>query len=153
MRYVLMGESGVGKTTLLRSLAAGTFEPATRRTIGVEMSVSGHIEWWDMAGARRYSPVDMVYEHAARSSALVLLLFADADSFVALQRRWHAYAVHAPRLMLVALRAPPCGRDRVHEAYARSIGASYIVADATHSLAALRRALAATNHVAKQQQR
>lgn len=142
-RVAFLGPTRVGKTTLIDSTLARRYAPARHRTIGILPRAHGVWQLWDTAGARRFATVPQLY---TRNAAIIVLAFADARTFVAVQRFWYARAVaeaHAarrrgfasPLLVVAALKSDVYGgdvaaRDEVHEAYARSIGASYVTVSA-----------------------
>jgi small GTP-binding protein len=78
-KVVLMGESGVGKTSIVQYFETQTFDPATDATIGAsfvsrEMStpfgcVNLHI--WDTAGQERYRSLMPTYVRGACAAVLV----------------------------------------------------------------------------------
>jgi len=141
VRVALLGESRVGKTTLVRSYVARTYRPACECTYGIEVTAATTnsddvaFQFWDVGGA--YPPIP---EIMARHAAVIVLAFADADSFSALDRHWmpvaraaqtatRARGFAAPLLVLARLQSDRVGgdvaaRDSVHAAYARHIGAS-----------------------------
>ncbi|XP_053270736.1 EF-hand calcium-binding domain-containing protein 4B [Pleuronectes platessa] len=64
-KVVLVGNSSVGKTSLLRSFCEGRFHPATTATVGVDYSVKTltldsmqvAMQLWDTAGQERYRSI------------------------------------------------------------------------------------------------
>ncbi|XP_076014960.1 EF-hand calcium-binding domain-containing protein 4B [Genypterus blacodes] len=64
-KVVLVGNSSVGKTSLLRSFCEGRFHPATTATVGIDYSVKTLIldstlvamQLWDTAGQERYRSI------------------------------------------------------------------------------------------------
>ncbi|XP_053563019.1 ras-related protein Rab-42 [Bombina bombina] len=80
-RVLLLGDSGVGKTSLLRRYTEGEFTETTGQTVGVdffcreeepEVGVRVRLQFWDTAGQERYRAVTRSYY---RNAAGVLLLF------------------------------------------------------------------------------
>ncbi|KAM4700012.1 ras-related protein Rab-42 [Discoglossus pictus] len=80
-RVLLLGDSGVGKTSLLRRYTEGEFTESTGQTVGVdffcqeeepEVGVRVRLQFWDTAGQERYRAVTRSYY---RNAAGVLLLF------------------------------------------------------------------------------
>lgn len=133
-----MGSSGVGKTTLVRSFVAGRYAPATEPTYGVDFCTAGRFQLWDTAGLPSRATVDVAM---VRDAAVVVLAFADARSFVAIQTHWlplvKRCAPASARLVLASLQTIDDECDDVHAAYARSIGATYaiVAAESTTSVA------------------
>ena len=151
-RIAFVGASRVGKTTLIASQLARRYSAARERTIGVSVhdyypktpdDERLRLQLWDTAGKRCYQPVPEVL---ARNAALIVLAFADARSFVTMQRRWYPRAraeqraaarrgFLEPHLVVAALKADVYGgdvvaHDEVHAAFALSIGASYVTVTA-----------------------
>ena len=62
IKIVVIGDSGVGKTNLIKRFISGTFDENTKATVGVEFisksyKTNNHIfkiELWDTAGEERY---------------------------------------------------------------------------------------------------
>ncbi|OCT94407.1 ras-related protein Rab-39B [Xenopus laevis] len=80
-RVLLLGDSGVGKTSLLHRYTDGQFTDTTTETVGVdfccreeepEPGVKVRLQFWDTAGQERYRAVTRSYY---RNAAGVLLLF------------------------------------------------------------------------------
>uniref|UniRef100_A0A8C5LXE4 Uncharacterized protein n=1 Tax=Leptobrachium leishanense TaxID=445787 RepID=A0A8C5LXE4_9ANUR len=80
-RVLLLGDSGVGKTSLLRWYTEGEFTESTGQTVGVDFCCrvveleSGEkvrLQFWDTAGQERYRAVTRSYY---RNAAGVILLF------------------------------------------------------------------------------
>ncbi|KAM3936457.1 ras-related protein Rab-39B-like [Leptodactylus fuscus] len=80
-RVLLLGDSGVGKTSLLRRYTEEQFTEATGPTVGVdfcsrieepEAGVKVRLQFWDTAGQERYRAVTRSYY---RNAACVILLF------------------------------------------------------------------------------
>ncbi|XP_063810748.1 ras-related protein Rab-42 [Pseudophryne corroboree] len=80
-RVLLLGDSGVGKTSLLRRYTDEDFTDTTGPTVGVdfcsrieepETGVKVRLQFWDTAGQERYRAVTRSYY---RNAACVILLF------------------------------------------------------------------------------
>ncbi|XP_068121585.1 ras-related protein Rab-39B-like [Hyperolius riggenbachi] len=80
-RVLLLGDSGVGKTSLLRRYTDEEFSETTGPTVGVdfccrieepEEGVKVRLQFWDTAGQERYRAVTRSYY---RNAACVVLLF------------------------------------------------------------------------------
>uniref|UniRef100_H3C1B1 Uncharacterized protein n=1 Tax=Tetraodon nigroviridis TaxID=99883 RepID=H3C1B1_TETNG len=64
-KVVLVGNSSVGKTSLLRSFCEGRFHPSTTATVGIDYSVKTltldnmqvAMQLWDTAGQERYRSI------------------------------------------------------------------------------------------------
>lgn len=136
MRIAFVGASRVGKTTLIRSALAGTYDPARHRTYGVEFCSLGPLQLWDVAGSARRAPIEQVM---VRDASVVVLACADWRSFLVLQQRWvplvRRHNARA-RLVLAAFKSDERGGDvrarhGVLAAYATELGATYTTVTAT----------------------
>ncbi|KAM4046205.1 ras-related protein Rab-42 [Anomaloglossus baeobatrachus] len=95
-RVLLLGDSGVGKTSLLRRYTEEEFTDTTGPTVGVdfcsrieepEAGVKVRLQFWDTAGQERYRAVTRSYY---RNAACVILLFdlTAHKTFESIQN-WH----------------------------------------------------------------
>lgn len=94
-KVVLIGNSGVGKTSVLRALNHCPFEPQCLQTIGIDFVIHRYmiqgervkLQIWDTSGQERFRTITRSYY---RSSGAVLLVFSldDRDTFHSL-REWH----------------------------------------------------------------
>ena len=88
IKLVVIGDSGVGKTNLIKRFITNTFNDKTRSTVGVEFisktyKINGKIfkiEIWDTAGQERYKSITAVYYKGAKG-ALVVYDTTSKDSF------------------------------------------------------------------------
>ncbi|NXM69621.1 RB18B protein, partial [Serilophus lunatus] len=79
LKLLLVGDSAVGKSSLLRTLTDGAFEPRPQPTVGVDfkmkkMVVDGHavqLAIWDTAGQERYRTLTPSYYRGAQGVVLV----------------------------------------------------------------------------------
>ncbi|XP_071993095.1 ras-related protein Rab-42 [Engystomops pustulosus] len=95
-RVLLLGDSGVGKTSLLRRYTEEDFTDTTGPTVGVdfcsrieepEAGVKVRLQFWDTAGQERYRAVTRSYY---RNAACVILLYdlTEHKTFESIQN-WH----------------------------------------------------------------
>ena len=78
-KIVIIGDSGVGKTNILKRFARNEFDIDTKSTIGVEFStrtvdINGKIvklQIWDTAGQERYRAITSAYYRGATGALLV----------------------------------------------------------------------------------
>lgn len=78
-KVVLIGDSGVGKSSLLRRFSGRQFEHETKATIGVEFSIHNmevdgkkiRTQVWDTAGQERYRAIANMYYRKATGVILV----------------------------------------------------------------------------------
>ncbi|XP_056368155.1 ras-related protein Rab-18-B-like isoform X2 [Oenanthe melanoleuca] len=79
LKLLLVGDSAVGKSSLLRRVTDGTFEPRLKPTVGIDfkvkkMVVEGRavqLAIWDTAGQERFRALTPSYYRAAQGVVLV----------------------------------------------------------------------------------
>ena len=79
IKIVVVGDSGVGKTNLIRRFISNEFSENLKATIGVEFMsktyrINKHlfkIEIWDTAGQERYKSITAVYYKGAKGALVV----------------------------------------------------------------------------------
>ena len=72
-KILLIGDSGVGKTSLLNSFVKGTFEEHTKNTVGVDLKIKTFVlqnhtvklSIWDTAGQERFRTLTSAYYRGA----------------------------------------------------------------------------------------
>lgn len=79
-KVLVIGDFGVGKTSLIRRYTEGVFNPAYKITIGVDFSLK-HLVWnnkkhitlqlWDIAGHERFGYMTRVYYKYATAAVIV----------------------------------------------------------------------------------
>ncbi|XP_029901629.1 ras and EF-hand domain-containing protein [Myripristis murdjan] len=95
-KVVLVGNSSVGKTSLLRSFCEGRFHPSTSATVGIDYSVKTltlddtqvAMQLWDTAGQERYRSITKQFFRKADGVVVMYDVTVD-DSFRAV-RPWLA---------------------------------------------------------------
>ncbi|XP_046878755.1 EF-hand calcium-binding domain-containing protein 4B [Hypomesus transpacificus] len=95
-KVVLVGNSSVGKTSLLRSFCEGRFHPATSATVGIDYSVKTltldntqvAMQLWDTVGQERYRSITKQFFRKA-DGVVVMYDVTMEDSFKAV-RPWLA---------------------------------------------------------------
>ena len=78
-KIVIVGDSGVGKTNLVKRFIQNTFSLNTQATVGCEFFSNNYyindklfkIELWDTAGQERYKSITSAYYKGARGAILV----------------------------------------------------------------------------------
>ncbi|NXG33066.1 RB39B protein, partial [Dromaius novaehollandiae] len=141
-RVILLGDSAVGKSALLRRYAEGVFLEAGSQTVGVDF-YARHVElrpglrvklqFWDTAGQERFRSVTRSYY---RNSAGGMLLFdlTNRASFESV-RRWHREVTDTVRplrmvFVLVGHKSDLAAERRVGrgeaERLAAALGAQYV---------------------------
>ncbi|XP_068162955.1 EF-hand calcium-binding domain-containing protein 4B isoform X2 [Antennarius striatus] len=91
-KVVLVGNSSVGKTSLLRSFCEGRFHPATTATVGIDYSVKTltmdnmqiAMQLWDTAGQERYRSITKQFFRKA-DGVVVIYDVTQEDSFRAVK--------------------------------------------------------------------
>lgn len=79
IKIAIIGDSGVGKTNLLKRFDSDTFSENSKATVGVEFKSKSYrinnkifkIEFWDTAGQERYKSITAVYYKGAKGALLV----------------------------------------------------------------------------------
>eukprot|EP01065_Artemidia_motanka_P024278 TRINITY_DN2891_c3_g1_i1.p1 TRINITY_DN2891_c3_g1~~TRINITY_DN2891_c3_g1_i1.p1 ORF type:complete len:215 (+),score=27.31 TRINITY_DN2891_c3_g1_i1:96-740(+) len=110
-KLVLLGDSGVGKSNLLKRFTQDEFEVHSKSTVGVEfayrsVAVSGvqvRAQVWDTAGQERFRAVAPMYYRGAKGVVLVYDV-TKRESFARIERWMDEVKMHAEsdiRLLLV----------------------------------------------------
>ena len=79
LKLVVVGDSGVGKTNLIKRFANNTFNSNSKATVGVEFLSKSFkinnrifkIEIWDTAGQERYKSITAAYYKGAKGAFVV----------------------------------------------------------------------------------
>ena len=79
LKVVIVGDSGVGKTNLIKRFVSNTFSPNSKATVGVEFISKSYrinnqvfkIEMWDTAGQERYKSITAAYYKGAKGALIV----------------------------------------------------------------------------------
>ena len=88
LKVVVVGDSGVGKTNLIKRFISNTYNPNTKATVGVEFLSKSYkinnqvfkIEIWDTAGQERYKSITAAYYKGAKG-ALIVYDITQKESF------------------------------------------------------------------------
>lgn len=88
IKIVLVGESNVGKTCLVKQATTGLFEENQTATLGASYASKYitvddrevHFQIWDTAGTEKYRGMAPMYYHGAQA-AVIAFSIADEDSF------------------------------------------------------------------------
>ena len=78
-KLVIIGDSGVGKTNLVKRFISNSFDKESKATIGVEFKSKSYlingkickIEIWDTAGQERYKSITAAYYKGAKGALIV----------------------------------------------------------------------------------
>ncbi|NXF61370.1 RB39B protein, partial [Ciccaba nigrolineata] len=148
-RVIMLGDSTVGKSSLLRCYTEGVFLDAVNQTVGVDFYVQFvelepglrvKLQFWDTAGQERFRSVTRSYY---RNSAGGMLLFdlTNRASFESV-RQWHREVTDTVQpfsiiFLLVGHKSDLAGQRRVGrkeaEKLAASLGMQYIETSAKDS--------------------
>jgi small GTP-binding protein len=79
LKVVVVGDSGVGKTNLIKRFVSNTFNQNSKATVGVEFLSKSYqindkvfkIEMWDTAGQERYKSITAAYYKGAKGALIV----------------------------------------------------------------------------------
>ena len=141
LKLVLIGESGVGKTSIITQFVEEVFSTDKNSTIGGTFSSKlvkcGNgknlkLEIWDTAGQERYRSVTKMFYKDANAAILVYDI-TNKNSFDQLQNYWVGQLKDsAPKNIIIAIAANKCDlfeREVVDEKeardYAKNIGAIF----------------------------
>ena len=94
-KVVIVGDSGVGKTNLVKRFVTDSFNKDSKATVGVEFmcknySINGKIfkiEMWDTAGQERYKSITAAYYKGAKG-AMIVYDVTNKESFDNVDK-WH----------------------------------------------------------------
>lgn len=109
-KVVLVGDSGVGKTSLVVRQVRGTFHPFQEPTIGAAFcaqtlfidNVDVELKVWDTAGQERYHSLTPLYFRGA-SAAILVYDMGRLHSFSTLQQWVKQMQRHDPQLMIIVV--------------------------------------------------
>jgi Ras-related protein Rab-5C len=144
---VLVGESGVGKTSIITQFIDQTFQEDQQSTTGGTFSTKSVVcdngktlkfEIWDTAGQERYRSLTKMFYKDANAAVLVFDI-TRKDSFEELQNYWAQQIKECspPQIILAvaANKSDLIGKEAVDEeqsrAFANELGAIYVSTTAT----------------------
>ncbi|CAH8633406.1 unnamed protein product [Schistosoma rodhaini] len=106
-KVLLLGNSGVGKTSIIRALVGETFYQTTISTIGIDLikrifTVENHrvqLEVWDTAGQEQYHSIVSLHFREAKCFIIVYDV-TDMESFEQIRKYWLRTVDETPSLCL-----------------------------------------------------
>ncbi|KAJ8662823.1 hypothetical protein O0I10_000999 [Lichtheimia ornata] len=117
LKFVLVGDSGVGKTSLISRFICNEFNAESKSTLGVDFGSTFaqmkdnrriKLQVWDISGKERYQGIAPTYYRGAQC-AFLLFDPTSLSSFVNLQVHWleeiRRYASQRIKLVLIANKA------------------------------------------------
>ncbi|EWM29666.1 ras-related protein rab-5b [Nannochloropsis gaditana] len=149
IKLVIIGDSGVGKSSLVLRFVTQSFKPFSESTIGASfmskvIELDGQtvkVQIWDTAGQEKYKSLAPMYYRGA-AAAIVVYDITRRESFGTLQRWVSELQEKGPRdlRIMVAGNKKDLEGDRQvaaeeAEAYAESIGARYMETSAKDDMA------------------
>ncbi|CAJ1011341.1 putative ADP-ribosylation factor family/Ras of Complex, Roc, domain of DAPkinase/Ras family [Leishmania naiffi] len=146
-KYIIIGDSGVGKSCLLLQFTDKRFEPLHDLTIGVEfgarlISIQGRsvkLQIWDTAGQESFRSITRSYYRGA-SGALLVYDVTRRDTFTHLQSWLEDAKANANTALVIMLIGNKCDLDSKRqvsreegEAFARNNGLMFMETSAKTS--------------------
>ncbi|KAJ1400059.1 ras family-domain-containing protein [Ochromonadaceae sp. CCMP2298] len=140
VKVVLLGDSGVGKSSLVLRFVTNNFKPYSESTIGASfmskmITVSGKqikFQIWDTAGQEKYHSLAPMYYRGA-AAAVVVYDITRAASFKTLRHWVDELRSKGPKDIAIAIAANKADLESKREvdkamaiAYAEEIGAMYL---------------------------
>lgn len=142
VKVVMLGNAGVGKSSLLLRFTNGTFEANVEPTVGVsfqsKLLIVGvrpfKFQVWDTAGQERYHSLAPLYYRSATAAVLVYDM-TDRHSFTASVRNWVAeLREFGPRDLLLVLVGNKADLAEERRAVTTEEGAQYAASIGAHFL-------------------
>lgn len=148
VKVVLLGDTGVGKSSLVLRFVTNNFKPYSESTIGASfmskmIMVAGKpikFQIWDTAGQEKYHSLAPMYYRGA-AAAIIVYDITRASSFNTLKNWVEELRTQGPKEIAIAIagnKADLADRREVASetaaAYAREIGAIYLETSAKDDL-------------------
>jgi len=139
-KIVLLGDSGVGKTSIALRFTQDTFQPMTNPTIGASFLLKNMVidekkiklQIWDTAGQERFKSLTPMYYRDA-SAALLIYDITSASSFNKVKEWVNELRVNVPDDIIIVVVGNKIDQAKnrqlkpeIGQEYARSVGASFI---------------------------
>lgn len=148
VKLVVLGDTGVGKSSLVLRFVNNIFKPYSESTIGAAfmskvINVDGvpvKYQIWDTAGQEKYHSLAPMYYRGA-AAAIVVYSITDAASFGTLKSWVKELQMHGPEDIVIAVAGNKCDMEDKRvvkaaeaEAYARSINALFMETSAKSAI-------------------
>ncbi|KAH9515533.1 Ras- protein Rab-22A [Bulinus truncatus] len=139
VKVCLLGESGVGKSSIVMRFVADKFKNALESTIGASFMtktifLEGNtfkFQIWDTAGQEKYRALAPMY-YRGSAAAIIVYDVTRETSFHAVKGWVHELQRHGPSKIVIAIAGNKCDledlrevRERDAQEYAREIGAIF----------------------------
>ncbi|CAN7983466.1 unnamed protein product [Ixodes hexagonus] len=140
VKLCLLGESGVGKSSILQRFVYNTFNPSAESTIGASFMMKNLVlhdrtikfNIWDTAGQERYRALAPMYYRGA-AAAIIVYDITSQDSFAAVQSWVRELKVHGEPNIALGIAGNKCDLQDYREvsyatgeAYAQQINAVFV---------------------------
>uniref|UniRef100_A0A8C6TSE1 Uncharacterized protein n=1 Tax=Neogobius melanostomus TaxID=47308 RepID=A0A8C6TSE1_9GOBI len=138
-KIILLGDSGVGKTTLLHRYIEDSFLPATGVTVGAELKIRNveiepgvqvKLRIWDTCGLESFRKIITVY-FCGTDGFLLVFDVTDHRSFENIKHQWFPLVPESSPCVLVGLKSDHkdrCVSREEAEELAKELGVSYVEA-------------------------
>lgn len=140
VKLCLLGDSGVGKSSIVQRFVHNTFNPSNESTIGASFMTKSiivdHFTYkfniWDTAGQERYRALAPMYYRGA-GAAIIVYDITSQESFHAVKSWVKELQLHGPSHIVLAIAGNKCDLEdhrevtkAVGKSYSESIGAAYV---------------------------
>ncbi|CAG5132753.1 unnamed protein product [Candidula unifasciata] len=139
IKVCLLGESGVGKSSIVMRFVTNTFKSALESTIGASFMTKTIVvdgdtfkfQIWDTAGQEKYRALAPMY-YRGSAAAIIVYDVTRESSFHAVKGWVHELQRHGPSKIVLAIAGNKCDLEDLREVqerdaqeYAREIGAIF----------------------------
>lgn len=140
VKLCLLGESGVGKSSILQRFVYNTFNPNAESTIGASFMMKNMVlhdrtlkfNIWDTAGQERYRALAPMYYRGA-AAAIIVYDITSQDSFAAVQSWVRELQAHGEHNIALGIAGNKCDLQDYREvsyatgeSYAQQINAVFV---------------------------
>ncbi|BFZ19284.1 hypothetical protein BsWGS_22323 [Bradybaena similaris] len=139
IKICLLGDSGVGKSSIVMRFVTNTFKSALESTIGASFMTKTIVvdgdtfkfQIWDTAGQEKYRALAPMY-YRGSAAAIIVYDVTRETSFHAVKAWVHELQRHGPSKIVIAIAGNKCDLEDLREVryndaeeYAREIGAIF----------------------------